>query len=160
SASRSSRYFPIRTSPTSGYPSACNDCCTAFPCGSRIPSLGVTYTRASHPIMPTLPPPSSADASRDLLIGFLDPTQIAAESILVHLLARARIPEPTRIRADLVPEDDLAVAAAEFELHVDEHDAALREERLEHRVRPFRELHHAIELGLGRHLEDQHVPLV
>src|SRR5262249_55903356 len=55
---RSSTYLPTRTSPTSGNPSTCNDCCTALPCGSRMPRLGVTTTRASSPACPPIRPRS------------------------------------------------------------------------------------------------------
>src|SRR5437660_858302 len=105
-------------------------------------------------------PGSRADAARDLLVCLLDAAEVASETILVELLSRAAVPEPAGIGADLVAENDRAVMAAELELHVDEDDAALGDERPQDCVYLQRELDHAIDLRLRRHPEDAHVPLV
>src|SRR5258705_267231 len=41
-----SKYLPCRTSEILGKPSNSTECWIAFPCGSRIPGLRVTYTLA------------------------------------------------------------------------------------------------------------------
>src|SRR5439155_16432270 len=67
----------------------------------------------------------AADAPCRLLIGVFDAAEVAPEAVLVELLARPLVPEAAGVGADLVGEQDLAVVAAELELHVDQHDAAL-----------------------------------
>src|SRR6185295_10908139 len=150
----------MRTSATSGYPRVWRERCTACPWGSRMPSFGVTKTRASHR-MPAVASGSRADPPRDLLIRLLDAPEVAPKAILVELLARRAVPEPTGVGTDLVAENDLtALGTAELELHVDEHDSARLQERDEHRVHLERELDHAVDLRLGRHPEHAHVPIV
>src|SRR5207244_3478465 len=76
----------------------------------------------------------AADAPCRLLIGVFDAAEVAPEAVLVELLARPLVPEAAGVGADLVGEQDLAVVAAELELHVDQHDGALVEVLAQERV--------------------------
>src|SRR5438876_2408322 len=82
----------------------------------------------------------AADAPCRLLIGVFDAAEVAPEAVLVELLARPLVPEAAGVGADLVGEQDFAVVAAELELHVDQHDAALVEVLAQERVHVQRRL--------------------
>src|SRR5690348_5177743 len=121
----------------------------------------MTWTRAFIALAPSLHrlrafevarPAFGQDAqtSRHFLIRFLDPAEILAEAVLVHLLVGLEIPEPAIVRADLVGEDDahlvVLIEPAEFELEVDELDADAHEKADEEIVDPERHLHHVVEI--------------
>src|SRR5437667_3130518 len=82
----------------------------------------------------------AADAPCRLLIGVFDAAEVAPEAVLVELLARPLVAEAAGVGADLVGEQDFAVVAAELELHVDQHDAALVEVLAQERVHVQRRL--------------------
>src|SRR3954471_2345974 len=81
-----------------------------------------------------------AEAAGDFLVAFLDLAEVAAEAVLVHLLAGLAVPEPAIVRADLVGQDDahllVLVQPAEFDLEVDQRDADAEEEPGEEVVDP------------------------
>jgi len=54
-----------------------------------------------------------------------DVSPVEAVDILIKRRPGLLIPEPHRVHADLVADDDLPVMAAELELEVDQGDAAL-----------------------------------
>src|SRR5205823_10424915 len=99
SVSSSSISLPWRTSPTPSKPSECSALPIAFPCGSRTPDLRRTCTRAFI-ARPSLHDPRAAqigraadrqdaEAAGDLLVPLLNPAEILAEAVLVHLLVGA-----------------------------------------------------------------------
>src|SRR5579883_2532677 len=101
SASSRSITLPCRTSPTPVKPSEPKAWAIAFPCGSRTPGFSITWTRAFMPAslhrLRTLEVAGAAfgqnaEPPRHLLVGFLDPSQILPEAVLVHLLVRLQIP--------------------------------------------------------------------
>src|ERR1700704_4443927 len=134
SASSSSISLPWRTSPTSAKPSPFRALPIALPCGSRTLGFRLIWTRAfiPHPLLQHLRRLEIAgaafrqdpEAARHLLVTFLDPAEILAEAVLVHLLVGAGIPQPAIVRADLVGDDDthflVAVQPAELQLEIDE----------------------------------------
>src|SRR5579884_766018 len=95
SARSSSISLPCRTSCTPSKPSECKALPIALPCGSRTPALSLTCTRAfiAGPLLHRARAAQLdraavrqyAEAAGDLLIGLLDPAQILAETVLVHL---------------------------------------------------------------------------
>src|SRR5437667_3334808 len=102
----------------------------------------------------------AADAPCRLLIGILDAAEVAPEAILVELLARPLVPEAAGVGADLVGEQDLAVMAAELELHVDQHDVALVEVLAQDGVHAQRRLVDGGELVRRGQAEVADVPVV
>ena len=68
-----------------------------------------------------------AKAACDFLIGFHFAAQIAAETVLVHLVAGLHVPKAAAIRADLVGQDDTGKFAieqpAELQLEIHKADA-------------------------------------
>src|SRR6187431_3206798 len=108
--------------------------------------MGATQLRTPKPPL---------NAPIDLLVRVLDAAQVLAETILIELLPRLRVPQPARVRRDLVAEIELAAVASELELEVDEEQTLPHEERAQHLVDPERhplepghflrrgELHHA-----------------
>src|SRR3954466_12003190 len=67
-----------------------------------------------------------AEPAGDFLVAFLDLAEVAAEAVLVHLLAGLAVPQPTIVRADLVGEDDahllVLIEPPELDLEVDQRD--------------------------------------
>src|SRR5271156_5607705 len=115
----------------------------ALPCGSRMPDLRVTVTRAFTK------PPSPLDQHRararrplvfhqdtealgDFGISLQETTEIPAEAILVELLVRLDVPQPAGIRRDLVGDDDphhfVLEQTSAFHLEIDQTDADTEEE--------------------------------
>src|SRR5262245_5515073 len=114
-------YLPWRTSPTSAKPRRLRECPMALPWGSSTPCLRVTWTLAfisprslqrrllqgrgaAHVARPLVD--QDAESARHLLVGFLDLAEVAPEAVLVHLFVGPEIPQPARIRADLVGQHD------------------------------------------------------
>src|SRR5947207_111389 len=167
SASSSSISLPWRTSPTSPKPSPFRALPIALPCGSRTPGFRLIWTRA---FISQLPWPllqylrrleiagaafrQDPEAARHLLVALLDPAEILAEAVLVHLLVGAGIPQPAIVRADLVGDDDahllIGVKPAEFQLEIDEADVDAEKQPGQEVVDPQRDLHDLVEiLGAG-----------
>src|SRR5262245_54889506 len=111
--------LPWRTSPTLSKPSEWRALAMARPCGSRTPFFKVIWTRAFmtlrssqsvnaslhrggtlHVARPAFG--ENAQAARDFLIGLFDIAEVAAEAVLVELLAGLGVPEPAIVRADLI----------------------------------------------------------
>src|SRR5579883_1513261 len=148
SASTSSMYLPWRTSPTLPKPRPCSACCTALPWGSSTPLLRVMWTFAFNAVSSDFNPGlwagigsllqsggafhvggpalgQNPQAPRHFLISFLDPAQVAAEAILVHLLVGLGIPQPHVVGGKLVRQHYLYVAVlveqpTELHLEVDQ----------------------------------------
>src|SRR5256712_3872596 len=128
---------------------------------TALPALAprlVSLARHDHP--EKLLRGRAADAPRRLVIGVLDAAEVAPEAILVELLARPLVPETAGVGADLVGEQDLAVVAAELELHVDQHDAALVEVLAQERVHVQRRLVDGRKLLRRGEPEEADVPVV
>src|SRR2546422_1985224 len=102
----------------------------------------------------------AADAPCRLLIGVFDAAEVAPEAVLVELLARPLVPEAAGVGADLVGEQDLAVMAAELELHVDQHDVALVEVLAQERIHAQRRLVDGGELVRRGEAQKADVPVV
>src|SRR5256885_647039 len=137
SATSNSISLPWRTSPTSPKPSPFRALPIALPCGSRTPGFKLIWTRA---FISQLPWPllqhlrcleiaraafrQDPEAPRHLLVTLLDPAEILAEAVLVHLLVGAGIPQPAIVRANLVGDDDahllVGIEAAELQLEIDQ----------------------------------------
>src|SRR5690242_18114369 len=140
SARSRSMTLPCRTPSTPLKPSEPKACAMALPCGSSTPGLSMTWTRAFMVSLHRLRSlevagtafGQNAEAPRHFLIGLLDPAQILAEAVLVHLLVGLEVPEATIVRADLIGQDEAHLfvleEAAEFELEVDELDADTEKE--------------------------------
>ena len=94
-----------------------------------------------------------AEAAGDFLVAFLDLAEVAAEAVLVHLLAGLAVPQPAIIRADLVGQDDphllVLVEAAELDLEIDQRDADAEEQAGEEIVDPQGQRDDVVEV-LGR----------
>src|ERR1700720_3377578 len=168
SASSSSINLPWRTSPTSPKPSPFNALPIALPCGSRTPGFKLIWTRA---FMAKLLPRLSlqrfrrlevagaalrqdAEAACPLLVALLDPAEILAEAVLVHLLVGARVPQSAIVRAYLVGDHDahlvVAVEPAELQLEIDQADVDAEKQPGQEVVDPERDLHDLVEvLGAG-----------
>src|SRR3954469_22776031 len=129
-----SNTLPWRTLATPSTPSDFSAPSIALPCGSRMPDFRVTVTRAftifssEHDLfgkpVSTFPDHASAlhqhraAAGRPLVlhqdaqtlgdfgIGLQQPTEVTAETILVELLVGFDVPQPARIRRNLVGDDD------------------------------------------------------
>src|SRR5436853_2088741 len=158
SASSSSISLPWRTSPTSPKPSPFKALPIAFPCGSRTPGFRLIWTRA---FISQLPWPllqhlrrleiaraafrQDSEAARHLLVALLDPAEILAEAVLVHLLVGAGVPQPAIVRADLIGDDDayllIGVEPAEFQLEIDQSDVDAEKQPGQEVVDPQRDLH-------------------
>src|SRR6266853_3708904 len=168
SARSSSISLPWRTSPISAKPRPFNALPIALPCGSRTPGFRLIWTRAF--IAKLLPWPllqrfrrlevagaafgQDAEAARHFLVALLDPAEILAEPVLVHLLVGARVPQPAIVRADLVGNHDahlvVAVKPAEFQLEIDQADVDAEKQPGQEVVDPQRDLHDFVEiLGAG-----------
>src|SRR5438309_2513957 len=167
SASSSSISLPWRTSPTSAKPSPFSALPIALPCGSSTPGLRLIWTRAL--IAPSRAPllhqrrcfevdrppfRQDAEAARHLAVALLDPAEILAEAVLVHLLVGAGVPQPAIVRADLVGDDDahllVGVKPAELQLEIDEADIDAEKQPGQEVVDPERDLHDLVEiLGAG-----------
>src|SRR6202008_3504385 len=93
----------------------------AFPCGSRIPLLSVTVTRAFIARSQAKRPRQSstldehrpaslrafvfghdAEPARHFRVGLEQPSKIAAKPIFVQFLVRLEIPQPARIGSNLI----------------------------------------------------------
>src|SRR6516165_4164616 len=138
-----SKTLPCRTLVTPPTPSERSAPSMALPCGSRIPGLSVTVTRAfiAHCISMNRPrrntgvrsgaiwgkasPDGSSAFDQDRSgalrplalahdakplgnfgIGLDQSAQIASEAVLVELFVRFDIPQPARVRRNLVRHDD------------------------------------------------------
>src|SRR5215831_12204899 len=125
-----SKTLPCRTLSTPFMPSDLSAPSMALPCGSRIPFLRVTKTRAFTGLNRVQEPYACARTGRNSLhqlrpmgarlfvllqysqaarhfgIGFNEPAKVAAKAILVELVVRLDIPQPARIRGNLVGDDD------------------------------------------------------
>src|SRR6476620_7229203 len=64
----------------------------------------------------------NAEAAGDFLVALLDLAEVAAEAVLVHLLAGLAVPQPAIVRADLVGQNDphppFLVQPTEFDFEV------------------------------------------
>src|SRR6516164_6515223 len=141
-----SNTLPWRTLATPSTPSDFSAPSMALPCGSRMPDFSVTVTRAFTSIPSALPSAFAsaldqdrARAGRPLVlhqdaqalghfrVGLQQSAEIAAEAVLVELLVRLDIPQPARIRRDLVGDDDPHHLVLEqtpaFHLEIDQPDA-------------------------------------
>src|SRR4051812_16388008 len=137
-----SNTLPWRTLATPSTPSDFNAPSMALPCGSRMPDFNVTVTRA-FTILTSALHQHRAGAGRTLVlhqdaeplgnfgIGFQEPTEIPAETVLVELLVRLDVPQPAGIRRDFVGDDDphhvVFEQAAAFHLEIDQADADAEE---------------------------------
>src|ERR1700731_5064054 len=112
-----SNTLPWRTLATPSTPSDFRAPSIALPCGSRMPDFRVTVTRAftskssalhQHRTRAGRPLVLHQDAQAlgDLGIGLQEPAEIPAEAILVELLVRLDVPQPTRIGGNLIGDDD------------------------------------------------------
>src|ERR1700727_2078793 len=112
-----SNTLPWRTLATPATPSDFKAPSMALPCGSRMPDLSVTVTRAFTWTTSALDQ-HRAGARRPLVfhldaeplchfgIGLQEAAEIPAKTILVDFLVRLDVPQPARIRRDLVGGDD------------------------------------------------------
>src|SRR3954453_23557795 len=133
-----SNTLPWRTLATPSTPSDFNAPSMALPCGSRMPDFNVTVTRA-FTILTSALHQHRAGTGRTLVlhqdteplchfgIGLQEAAEIPAEAVLVELLVRLDVPQPARVRRDLVGDDDphhvVFEQAAAFHLEIDEADA-------------------------------------
>src|SRR5690606_40286432 len=94
-----------------------------------------------------------AEATGHLGIGVGQAAEIAAEDVLVELLAGLHVPEPAAVRADLVGDDEAHEVAvpdpADLDLEVDELDADAVKDAREEVVHPEREADDVVEVLLG-----------
>src|SRR5262249_1926126 len=81
-----------------------------------------------------LPSSSARYPRHHLPIRSFDVTQITPEPILVELLACSLVPESAGVRADLVAEQDLSLVPTEFELRINQQNAAPVEKATQHLV--------------------------
>src|SRR5215469_14969747 len=108
-----SNTLPWRTLAIPSTPSDLSAPSMALPCGSRMPDLSVTVTRAftSQPL--TLHQHGARtrrafvfhenpEPLGNLGIGFEQPTEISSEAILVELLVRLDVPQPAGVGRYLV----------------------------------------------------------
>src|SRR6267154_1192730 len=146
SARSSSISLPWRTSPISAKPRPFNALPIALPWPllqrfGRLEVAGAAFGQ-------------DAEAARHFLVALLDPAEILAEPVLVHLLVGARVPQPAIVRADLVGNHDahlvVAVKPAELQLEIDQADVDAEKQPGQEVVDPQRDLHDLIEiLGAG-----------
>src|ERR1700753_988297 len=138
-----SNTLPCRTLATPSTPSDFKAPSIALPWGSRMPVFSVTVTRAFTSITSALHQ-HRAGARRTLVfhedaeplcyygIAFEETTEIPEETILVEFLVRLDIPQPARVRRDLVGDDDPHHLVLEqtptFHLEIDQTDADAKEE--------------------------------
>src|SRR6201996_4548797 len=138
-----SNTLPWRTLATPSTPSDFKAPSIALPWGSRMPVFSVTVTRAFTSITSALHQ-HRAGARRTLVlhqdaeplchfgIGLQQTAEIPAETVLVELLVRLDVPQPARVRRDLVGDDDphhlVLEQAATFHLEIDQADADAQEE--------------------------------
>src|SRR6185369_13550753 len=91
-----------------------------------------------------------SEAFGDLGIGLEQPSEIAAEAVLVELVARLDVPEPARIGRDLVRHHDphhvVFPQPAGLRLEVDEADADAEEDAGEEVVDADRQRHDVVDL--------------
>src|SRR5687768_12314683 len=110
SSRSSSMTLPWRTSRTPAKPRLCSAWPIALPWGSRTPDFKVTWMRAFIPELRSLhrlgaleiPRPAfgeNPEPAGDLLIGFLDISEVAAEAVFVQLLVGLDVPKPAGVRA-------------------------------------------------------------
>src|SRR5581483_8043260 len=94
-----------------------------------------------------------AEALGNLGIGLDQPAHVAAEAVLVELLVRLDVPQPARIGADLVGDDDahdvVFPKPSGLHLEVDEPDADAEEQAGQKVVDADRQRHDVVDL-LGR----------
>src|SRR5665811_199043 len=84
--------------------------------------------------------PDSGDAAKHLGVRFFDPAQVAAETILVELLVRGRVPEAAGVRRDLVTQaDGPRGVLSELQLEIDQGKISLQEEGCKNAVHPLRQ---------------------
>src|SRR5882757_8770987 len=138
-----SNTLPWRTLATPSTPSDLSAPSMALPWGSRMPDFRVTVTRAFT--SPTSALHQHRTGARGPLVlhqdpqpfchlgvGFQESAEIAAKTVLVELLVRLDVPQPARIRRDLVGDDDshhvVFEQAATFHLEIDQTDADSQEE--------------------------------
>src|SRR4051794_651350 len=97
------------------------------------PALRPVLLEVEHGV--GLPFGKQAEAAGDFLIGFGLAAEVAAEAVLVELLARAHVPEAAAVGADLVGQDDareiILPEPAELELEIDQADADRGEQAAE-----------------------------
>src|ERR1700744_2109491 len=137
-----SNTLPWRTLATPSTPSDFSAPSMALPWGSRMPVFRVTVTRAFtalasalHQHRPGTRRPlvfhQDTKPLGDLGIGLQQPAQIPAEAVLVELLVRLDVPQPARIRRDLVGDDDphhlILEQPPAFHLEVDKTDTDAEE---------------------------------
>src|SRR3954467_13106260 len=106
--------LPWRTLATSAKPSACSAPSMALPCGSSTPFFSVMVMRAlmakpsvgldEHRPRPLrlLAVRDDPEPARHLLVSLDQAAHVAAEAILVELVARLDVPQPAVVRRDLV----------------------------------------------------------
>src|ERR1043166_8771957 len=91
-----------------------------------------------------------AEAPGDFGIGLHEAAEVAAEAVHVELLVGLDVPQPARIRGNLVGDDDahhvVFPQPAAFHLEVDEADADPKEDPREEVVHPDGERHDVVDL--------------
>src|SRR5947208_5553406 len=137
-----SNTLPWRTLATPSTPRDFKAPSIALPCGSRMPDFSVTKTRAfigrssldQHRTGSSRALVFHHDAQPlgNLGVGLEQTAEIAAETILVELLVRLDVPQPARVRGDLVGDDDphhlVLPQPAALHLEVDKTDADAKED--------------------------------
>src|SRR5262249_9967562 len=121
---------------------------------ATLPLRGRDYPSALHQhragALRTLVLAHDAEAPGDFGIGLHEPAEVAAEAVDVELLVRLDVRQATRIRGNLVGNDDahhvVFPQPAAFHLEVDEADADAEEDPREEVVHPDRERHDVVDL--------------
>src|SRR5262249_49660654 len=131
------------TAPLSSIRNACGGIASPFPGASALHQDRAAALR-------TLALAHDAEPPGDLGIGLQQSAEIAAEAILVELLARLDVPQPAGIRGDLVrhhnPPQIVVPQPAGLHLEVDETDADAEEEAGEEVVDADGERHDVVDL--------------
>src|SRR5262249_42661557 len=113
------------TAPLNTVRNACGGIASPFPGASALPQDRAAALR-------TLALAHDAEPPGDLGIGLEQSAEIAAEAVLVELLARLDVPQPAGIGGDLVrhhdPHQVILPQPAGLHLEVDETDADAEEE--------------------------------
>src|SRR3954471_23574887 len=159
-----SNTLPWRTLATPSTPSDFSAPSIALPCGSRMPDFRVTVTRAftipasalhQHRAAAGRPLVLHQDAQTlgDFGIGLQQPTEVTAETILVELLVGFDVPQPARIRRNLVGDDDphhlVFEQPAAFHLEIDQPDTDAEKQPGKEIVDPDRQRHDVVDFLRG-----------
>src|SRR6185312_12206509 len=172
-ASSISNTLPCRTLAMPSTPSVFSAPSMALPCGSRMPVFRVTVTRAFTVLDPSaldqhrtrtggpLVFHEDAEAFCDFRVSLEQAAEIPAEAILVELLVRLDVPQPARIRRDLIGDDDphhlVLEQPSALHLEVDEADADAQKQAGEEIVDADGERHDVVDLLRRRPAEGRDV---